>query len=267
MNEQLPKERYDTIGIGYDSSRKADPYLTQRMFNFLRQPGTKRRYLDIGSGTGNYTSALHQLGLDLIGVEPSDEMLSKARAKNPAIHWMKGYAEDIPIGNASMDGVLACLTIHHWKDINQGFSEVSRVLKKEGTVVIFTTLPEQTRSYWLHHYFPQMMEESADFMPAQGKIKAALEQAGLEIVQQEPYFVQPDLEDRFLYSGKHQPERYFNPAFRQGISSFSLIAHQAEVDQGLAHLRVDIDSGKIAAVQQAYENSLGDYLFIIAQKT
>ena len=110
------------------------------------------------------------------------------------------------------------------------------------------------------------MEASADFMPALHQIKTALEQANLEIVQQEAYFVQADLEDRFLYSGKYQPEMYFNPAFRQGISSFSLIAHQTEVEQGLQHLRADIDTGKITSVQQAYENTLGDYLFLIARK-
>ena len=80
----MTTERYDKIGIGYDSTRKADSYLTQKMFSFLCTGQSNSQYLDVGCGTGNYTTALHQMGLNFIGIEPSDEMLRKAKAKNSA---------------------------------------------------------------------------------------------------------------------------------------------------------------------------------------
>ena len=260
------KERYDTIGIGYDDTRKADPYLAQRMYDLLHTGKEGGLYLDIGCGTGNYTSALQKKGMDFIGIEPSDEMLEKARVKNSEVRWQKGYAEQIELPDNSIDGVLISLTIHHWKDLNQGFSEVFRVLKPGAKFVLFTTLPEQTEGYWLRHYFPVMVKESAVVLPSLPIIKAAFDYAGLHIEKQERYFVRPDLQDGFFYCGKHDPERYFREDIRKGISSFSMIANQPEVDQGLLKLRKDIDSGKIKEVMKNYENDLGDYLFIQGKK-
>ncbi|MEM7102749.1 MAG: class I SAM-dependent methyltransferase [Bacteroidota bacterium] len=258
-------ERYDKIGIGYDSTRKADPYLAQRMYDLIHSGKANSLYLDVGCGTGNYTSALNAKGLRFIGIEPSEEMLDKARVKNETITWKKGYAESLDLASESVDGVLVSLTIHHWKDLNKGFQEIARVLKKDGKVVLFTTLPEQTKAYWLYHYFPKMIEDSIKILPKLEVVKAAFSKAGLKLVEQEPYFVKPDLEDWFLYCGKHDPERYFNEDIRKGISSFSLIAHQKEVEKGLQKLRADIDNGTIKNVMKEYENDMGDYLFLVGK--
>jgi len=40
---------YDRIGVGYDDTRQADPYLRSRLIHHLR-PSPSGRYLDIGSG-------------------------------------------------------------------------------------------------------------------------------------------------------------------------------------------------------------------------
>ncbi len=87
-------EKYDRIGIGYNQTRKADPYLLSRM-NFLLNPSEGQKFADIGSGTGNYTIALNELGLDFTGIEPSDKMLEIARLKSERIEWQKGKAESI----------------------------------------------------------------------------------------------------------------------------------------------------------------------------
>ena len=258
--------RYDKIGIGYDSTRRADPYLAQRMYSLLKVENKNARYLDVGCGTGNYTHGLNQMGMHFTGLEPSDEMLEKARIKNSAIEWVKGSAEDIPLRDHSFDGVLISLSIHHWKDIDVGFSEVARVLKPGGKLVLFTTLPEQTGAYWLSHYFPTMIEDSTKVLPPMNHIKKAFKQAGLDILEQEPYFVKPNLQDWFLQCGKHNPEMYFREDVRRGISSFSLISKQEEVKEGLIKLRQDIDSGKVLQVMKDHDNNMGDYLFLVAKK-
>lgn len=82
MNKRMnTKEWYDSIGVRYDSTCKADPYLAQRMFNLLKSEVRDAMYLDVGCGTGNYTAALHKMGMNMAGLEPSDEMLIKARLK------------------------------------------------------------------------------------------------------------------------------------------------------------------------------------------
>ncbi len=54
--------KYDKIGLNYNSTRKADKYLSQRIIYFLN-PKVDGLYLDIGCGIGNYTIALQDKGL------------------------------------------------------------------------------------------------------------------------------------------------------------------------------------------------------------
>ena len=131
LDQQLKKERYDKIGIGYDATRKADGYLAKKMYAFLHNGQEDSIYLDVGCGTGNYTSSLNQMGLNFIGIDPSDEMLNKAKEKNNSITWKKGIAENIDLHSETMDGVLISLSIHHWKNLDEGFNEINRVLKKK----------------------------------------------------------------------------------------------------------------------------------------
>ncbi len=257
--------KYDTIGTHYNQTRTADPFLLDQMWQKLYHTD-HQRHLDIGCGTGNYTIALHEKGMAITGVDPSLKMLQKADAKNSDIEWTQGSAENIPFENNSFDAAIASLTLHHWTSLVDGFKELNRVLKTGGGITIFTSSKEQMLGYWLHHYFPQMLADSIQQMPARDEIVNALSEAGFEITDTEPYFVRPDLQDKFLYAGKHDPSFYLDPIMRQGISSFSSLANQAEVEQGLDKLEEDINSGKIKSIIESYENDLGDYLFVSAIK-
>ncbi len=260
------QEKYDRIGIGYNETRKADPYLTERLYSLL-EPSSTGTYLDIGCGTGNYTHALWEKGLNLIGIEPSGEMLSKGRLKNPNITWMQGYAEQLPMGSRSIDGILASLTIHHWKDLASAFNEIQRVLIPEGGFVIFTSTPDQMKGYWLNHYFPKMLHDSISQMPSYETVAQHIEESGLSIHSIEKYFIQNTLEDLFLYCGKHRPQLYLDPHVRRGISSFSDLAHQTEINIGLNKLEEDIKTNSISEVIKSYHNEKGDYLFIVGGNT
>jgi len=83
------------------------------------------------------------------------------------------------------------------------------------------------KGYWLNYYFPEMLRSSIVQMPSFNQIKEATEEAGL-----------------------------------QGISSFASLANLEEVNQGLAKLKHDLQTGDFEQIKNKYENSLGDYLFI-----
>jgi len=229
-------------------------------------PNINGLYLDIGCGTGNYTVELNKGRFNFVGIDPSEIMLNEARLKNSTIDWKIGSAENTGLSEKSTDGIIGSLTIHHWSDLNKGFSELNQVLKDKGRLVIFTSTEEQTKGYWLNHYFPKMLFDSSAQMPAFENIELALKNNGFEIIEVDKYFVRPDLEDKFLYSGKFNPELYFDENIRNGISSFSALANQEEVESGLKELRKDIDSGKVNEVTKAYENDLGDYMFVVCRK-
>jgi ubiquinone/menaquinone biosynthesis C-methylase UbiE len=257
--------KYDKIGIGYNRTRKADKYLVGRFYHHLN-PEKGKQYLDIGCGTGNYTIALNNQGVYFTGIDPSNEMLNIARSKSEGIEWIKGNVEAIPLGNYLFDGAIASLTIHHWDDLNAGFTELSRVLKPKSSLVIFTSTPKQMESYWLMHYFPKMLRTSILQMPSQETVEKSLMNAGFEIIGTEKYFVNNELEDLFLQSGKYNPELYLKEEVRQGISSFASFSNQEEVEKGLQELKKDIETGKINEIIEKYESDQGDYLFIISER-
>ena len=257
--------KYDTIGINYNLTRKADKFLTDQLLHFL-EPDEDGIYLDIGCGTGNYTNELQKKGFQFIGIDPSIEMLKKAKSKNKQIDWRIGTATKTGLSKKSIDGIIGSLTIHHWIDLNNAFSELYRILKTDGKIVIFTSTPKQMKGYWLNHYFSKMLNDSIVQMPSFNTVITAMESSGIEIIGTKKFSIKHDLQDKFLYCGKHNPELYFDDNIRRGISSFSSLANRKEVEKGLKYLRKDIENGKIKEIIKSYENNMGDYLFIIGKK-
>ena len=256
---------YDRIGVGYDTTRQADPYLLSRLIHHLR-PRANCRYLDIGSGTGNYTIAMHRAGVPIRGLELSATMLERAKEKCPAIAWHNGRAEAIPFASSIFDGATCTFVHHHMADPVAAFKEVHRVLKPHARFVIFNCTAEQMRHCWLNEYFPRMMIEKATAPYERFVTVDVLESAGFRIEAEEKYDVSPDLKDLFLYCGKHRPERYLDPRIRSGISSFADAPDQEEIARGVQRIADDIESGRINDVIRKFAYDGGDYMFTVAER-
>jgi ubiquinone/menaquinone biosynthesis C-methylase UbiE len=255
---------YERIGAHYDVTRRADPFLVTRLGTHLH-PEPTRMYLDIACGTGNYTVALAQTGMYVHGVDQSSRMIAAARQKSHAATWHIGNVEALPFRGGAFSGVMCTLAIHHFKALQPVFQEVFRVLA-QGCFVLFTSTAEQMRGYWLNAYFPAAMVRSIVQMPGLQAIMQALRQSGFDSIHTEPYEVQTELQDLFLYSGKHRPEMYLDPRVRAGISTFAALADAAEVEEGCQKLSLDIASGHITEVMDRYRHAQGDYLFVIGEK-
>jgi ubiquinone/menaquinone biosynthesis C-methylase UbiE len=255
---------YNRIGKTYDQTRKADPEIAKKLIDSLH-PTREGYYLDVGCGSGNYTCALSDQGFRFCGIDISEEMLSKARQKSSKIEWVHGDARNLPFQNGQFDGALSVLATHHIKDIEKCFSEVYRVIKK-GNFVLFTSFPDQMKTWWLNHYFPNMMNMAIDMMHSQTEMFAALKKAGFRDIKTEKFFVSNDLKDSFLQVGKYRPDLYLDPVVRSGISTFNLGENQEEIQTGCAKLKTDIDSGAVQQIIESHENDLGDYMFVTASR-
>ena len=259
------RELYNAIGTGYDLTRRADPFISNRLMHFL-SPEKGAFYLDIGCGTGNYTIDLNAKGLKFYGVDPSAKMLEEAMFKSQKIKWLEGTAESISVEDKIFSGAIAVLTLHHWLDFPASFSEINRVLKLRGKFIIFTALPEQMENYWLHHYFPEMMHRSVKQMPSLKLISQAVQHTGFNLIQAEKYFVQNDLRDLFLYSGKNHPAIYLDEDVRNGISSFKYLSTPQELELSLKHLAHDLANEQFDTVRKNYSDEPGDYMFLVLEK-
>ena len=255
---------YDRIGVGYDTTRQADPYLLSRLIHHL-QAREGGRYLDIGSGTGNYTIAMHQAGVPICGLELSATMLARAKEKCAAIAWHNGRAEAIPFATCSFDGATCTFVHHHMMDPVAAFTEVCRVLRPQARFVILNSTVEQMRHYWLNEYFPRALEKAAAPYKRFATIDV-LESTGFRIACEEKYDVTPDLKDFFLCCGRLQPERYLDPRIRSGISTFADAPNHDEIARGVKRLADDIESGRINDVIRKYAWDGGDYMFTVADR-
>lgn len=255
--------KYDRIGDTYDRTRRADPRIADRLVSLLESvPGAS--VLDIGCGTGNYTSALAKRGLTMVGLDLSRTMLAMARAKHPRLPLVCADGAALPFAGGAFAHAVTTLAIHHMADLTAVFSSVRRMVAKGGRYVIFSAFPEQLEAYWLGHYFPSMMTAAVCACPSRNAVDEALSAAGSRLAGLEPWDVPPDPVDMFLYAGKDRPELYHDEGLRNGISSFREFAN-AEVADGLARLRADLDSGRWEAIRARAEQGRGDYCFLVAE--
>jgi ubiquinone/menaquinone biosynthesis C-methylase UbiE len=94
--------------------------------------------LDVAAGEGYGTMLLAQTARSVIGVELAGEAVEHAsnayRASN--IKFMKGDARHLPLHDASVDVVVSFETIEHFYEHDQFLSEVCRVLRPGGRLII-----------------------------------------------------------------------------------------------------------------------------------
>jgi SAM-dependent methyltransferase len=256
---------YDRIGVGYDTTRRADPGIVRRLVDLLAVP-VGSACLDVACGTGNYTTALAATGLRMHGAEISRTMLGAARSKSAAVCWINADATAIPFHDGTFQAAVCTLALHHFRQPDAVFREIARVLADDGRFVVFTGAQEQMRRYWLTEYFPDAMEQAISQMPSMERTVVSLLGAGFTRVTAAPFTVTAELQDLFLYAGKERPELYFDPRVRAGISTFADLADPAEVERGCARLADDLASGRFAEILRAARHGGGDYLFLVAER-
>ncbi len=253
---------YDTIGVGYDATRCADPYILSRLLHHLN-PAAGATYLDVGCGTGNYTIAMSDAGVRIAGVDFSSAMLAQAHEKQPLLRLHQARAEALPFKSGTFAGATCTFVHHHMDDPIAALVEVRRVLRPGSRLVLLNSTHEQLRHYWLWEYFPKALAQAA--APYERfETRRALAAAGFEVQTLEPYEVTDDLRDWFLVCGKNRPELYLDPQVRAGISTFAGAHDQTEITRGVEHLRRDIASGRIDEVRRKYAWDGGDYMFMVA---
>lgn len=76
----------------------------------------------------------------MIAVEPSDAMRSVLVAACPEAEILDGSAEELPLRDDSVDGVLAAEAFHRF-DRERALAEIARVLRPGGVLVLSWNLP------------------------------------------------------------------------------------------------------------------------------
>jgi SAM-dependent methyltransferase len=99
--------------------------------------------LDLGAGTGKLTTRLVERGLHVVAVDPLAEMLEVLRQSLPDTPALLGTAEEIPLGDNSVDAVLVAQA-WHWFNPERAIPEVARVLRPGGRLgLVWNTRDER----------------------------------------------------------------------------------------------------------------------------
>lgn len=91
----------------------------------------RRRVVDLGAGTGILSRLLVALGHEVIPVEPDEGMRARLAAASPGLTPLAGFAEQIPLPEASVDAVVAGQS-YHWFDRDPAHVELARVIRPGG---------------------------------------------------------------------------------------------------------------------------------------
>ena len=112
-------------------------------YNTLREIIKGKIVLDIASGEGYGTAILAKHVDKVFGVDIDPKVIEHAKkeyAGNKNIEFLIGNADNIPLPDNSIDVVVSYETIEHLNEITQKkfLSEIKRVLKKEGLLIVST---------------------------------------------------------------------------------------------------------------------------------
>jgi len=96
--------------------------------------------VDLGAGTGKLTRLLARAFARVVAVEPSDPMRRLLASLCPEAEALGGTGQEIPLADASVDGVFAAEAFH-WFDDERAAVEIARVLRPGGALVLLWNLP------------------------------------------------------------------------------------------------------------------------------
>jgi SAM-dependent methyltransferase len=94
------------------------------------------RVLDVGCGEGRFCRMLKTMDISVVGIDPTEELLMQARRRDPSGDYRLARAEALPFPDESFDLVISYLTLIDIADFRKAVTQMVRVLKRDGTVLI-----------------------------------------------------------------------------------------------------------------------------------
>jgi SAM-dependent methyltransferase len=201
-------------------SQLADEYAT-RIYNELAHKPLDQELLkrfaeqtrgsgpvcDMGCGPGQVARYLHDLGVEVVGMDIAPGMIEKARTLNPDIEFRQGNMRALDVEDNAWGGIAAFYSVIHIPrdQVVDALREMKRVLRPGGVLLLTFHIGDET----VHREELWGVPVSIDFLFFQPEeMRGYIEEAGFEVeemIEREPY---PDVEypSRRAYIFARKPE-------------------------------------------------------------
>ena len=199
-------------------------------------PARPLTVLDLGSGTGRFTPSLADtFGGPVYGVEPSAGMRQVAleSSTHPAVTYLDGSADAVPLPDAGVDLVLVYMVWHHVPDRAAAAAEIRRVLRPGGRVLIRSTFSDRMPDLAWHTYFPRATDLEREIFPTSVEVEREFAAAGLRRAALDVVRVQT-------------VETFEQYAARLRTRAISIFEHltEEEIETGFARLDEDLAANR-----------------------
>ena len=147
MEKEYVRSLFDKIAYRYDLlnhllSGGVDFYWRRAAIQKLVEHQPKN-ILDVATGTADFALATMRLNPEqVVGVDISEQMLEIGRKKitqknlSTTIRLQSGEAEALKFDNNHFDAAIVAFGARNFEHLDKGLSEMNRVLKKGGTIVV-----------------------------------------------------------------------------------------------------------------------------------
>jgi len=169
--------------------------------------GPGKRALELGCGTGVFLEKVARSGATLHGIDLSEDLLAKARARLAALPNVvldRGNAEALPYPDSHFDAVYGSSVLHHL-DLAAALAAAHRVLRPGGRVVFAepNILNPQITLMFRFGLLKERYGVSPDEMAfTRFRARRALESAGFVDVAVEPFdFLHPSIPEGWVERG------------------------------------------------------------------
>lgn len=114
-----------------DQLPNCEIHINEKIYD-IREICRNKSVVDIGCGYGANKSVVESVGGTWVGVEPFEG----------GAHTVVADAENLPFENNSFEVVIMDAVLEHIPDVSKAFSEVGRILKKDGVFVGYVAFME-----------------------------------------------------------------------------------------------------------------------------
>lgn len=141
MDLSANANRFSAFADLYDAVRPSPPPVLAAIicrYAAIALPQRPAMVIDLGCGTGLSTRWAAGWADEVVGVDPSEDMLAVATAASGRanVTYRQGWSHATGLADAGADVVLASQALH-WMDPSPTFAEVARILRPGGVFAAF----------------------------------------------------------------------------------------------------------------------------------